>query len=67
MDQKKTPQKNNGQGGNNQKRNGVLVMLAWALALTIGLNFLSSVLADSSSAGAMQEVTYDCFMDLAQK
>jgi len=64
MDQKKTPQKNNN-NNNNQKRNGFLSMLAWALILTIGLNYLSSMLLGDQPA-AMQEVTYDQFMDLVE-
>ena len=62
-DQKKPGNDQNNKKNKNNLR-GLLVMLGWALVLTIGLNFLSSYTAQSQKAATTHEIAYSEFIDL---
>ena len=60
-------QKNN-QNNNNNKKNmrGLLVLLGWALVLTIAINFLSDYTHNANVAATTHEIAYSEFIDLVE-
>ncbi len=61
-------QKNNQNNNNNNKKNmrGLLVLLGWALVLTIAINFLSDYSHQANVAATTHEIMYSEFIDLVE-
>ncbi len=59
-DQKKNPNNN----PNKRNFSGLIILLAWAAILTIGLNYLTSYGRQASAAGSTHEITYSEFKEL---
>ena len=61
---------NNDQNSNNNKNKknirGLLVLLGWALVLTIALNFLSDYSQKASTAASTHEIHYSEFIELVE-
>ena len=62
MDQKNQNRNNR----KKQNRQGVLSLLAWALALTIGFNYLLSTLESGKTVGSSCEIRYDEFVEMLE-
>ena len=59
MDPKKNaPNKNNKNTKGNKNLKGVLTLVAWAVVLTVGLNFLSAYTGNRSNKSTSHEVDY---------
>ena len=57
----------NGQNNNNKKNlRGLLVLLGWALVLTIAINFLSDYSHKANVAATTHEIPYSQFIDLVE-
>ncbi|MBR3704117.1 MAG: ATP-dependent zinc metalloprotease FtsH [Oscillospiraceae bacterium] len=59
----------NDQNNNNNKRNlrGLLVLLGWALVMTIAINFLSDYSHQANVAATTHEIKYSEFVDLVEE
>ena len=66
MDQNNKPQNNKQDQNNRNRRNGFVVMLIWALAFTIGLNYLNSYLNGTKDASTL-EIPYSQFLSLVEE
>ena len=60
-------QKNNKNNNPNKRNfNGLIILLAWAAILTIGLNYLPSYSRQASAAGSTHEIPYSEFKELVE-
>ena len=60
-------QKNNKNNNPNKRNfNGLIILLAWAAILTIGLNYLTSYSRQASAAGSTHEIPYSEFKELVE-
>ena len=67
MDPKKnSPDKKNGDNKKNKNLKGILTLVAWALALTVALNFLSAYAGNRSNKSSSHEVDYSQLWQLVE-
>ena len=60
-------QKNNKNNNPNKRNfNGLIILLAWAAILTIGLNYLTSYSRQASAAGSTHEIPYSEFKEMVE-
>ncbi len=60
-------QKNNKNNNPNKRNfNGLIILLAWAAILTIGLNYLTSYSRQTSAAGSTHEIPYSEFKEMVE-
>ena len=65
MDQKKQNDQNRNDRNRRNKR-GVASLLIWALVATIGINYLSTILAEQREAASSHEIAYSEFVNLVR-
>ena len=68
MDPKKnSPNKKNGDNKKNKNLKGFLTLVAWALVLTVALNFLSAYAGNRSNKSTSHEVDYSQLWQLVEE
>ncbi len=55
---------NDNKNGNNNRYNGLLILVGWALVLTVGLNYLSNYVTTAETAKRTIQISYDEMLDL---
>ena len=64
----RNPNDNKGGGDRNRKNlNGLIILIGWALVLTVGLNWLSVYLTSSEEAKTTCEISYSEFKELVRE
>ncbi|MDE7242888.1 MAG: ATP-dependent metallopeptidase FtsH/Yme1/Tma family protein, partial [Oscillospiraceae bacterium] len=58
--------KNSNNNKNRKNVNGLLILIAWAIGLTVIINYLSAVSRQSANAATTHEVMYSEFKDLVR-
>ena len=64
---KKNNNKNNKNGKNNPRLKGILTLVAWAVVLTVILNYMSAYSGNAANAATSHEVRYSEFVDMVEK
>ncbi len=69
MNENQNKQSNNQNNDNKNRKNsrGLIVLLGWAVALTIALNFLSDYTQQATTAATTHEIPYSEFIDLVEQ
>ena len=69
MNENQNKQNNNRNDDNKNRKNsrGLMVLLGWAVVLTIALNFLSDYTQRSTTAATTHEIPYSEFVDLVEE
>ena len=67
MSENRNNQPNNGNNNKNKKNaHGLLVLLAWAIALTVLFNYLSAYTEQANNEATTHEINYSEFIDLVE-
>lgn len=59
--------KNNKNNKNNSRLKGILTLVAWAVVLTVILNYMSAYSGNAANASTSHEVRYSEFVDMVEK
>ena len=59
--------KNSNHNKNKKNLNGLLIMVAWALVLTVAFNYLSAYSRQASTAATTHEIKYSQFLSMVEE
>ena len=59
--------KNSNNNKNKKNLNGLLILVAWALVLTVAFNYLSAYSRQASTAATTHEIAYSQFLSLVEE
>ena len=65
--QNKNSNKNSNQNKNKKNFNGLLMLLGWAVVLTVVFNYLAAYSQQADTASSTHEISYSEFLELVER